>query len=66
MNDASKYSGSRHDIVAELDMLLSSAELQEAWEAEKSLTALPNVIVRSEGRVVVIHFDSDHGSLPEI
>ena len=66
MNDASKYSGSRHDIVAELDMLLSSAELQEAWEAEKSLTALPNVIFRSDGRRVLRQFNSDHGSLPGI
>jgi hypothetical protein len=61
MNDAS-----RHDLVAELDMLLTSAELQHAWESEKNLTALPNVIFHADGHRIVIHFFSDHGSLPGI
>ena len=57
---------SRHDLIAELDMLLTSAELQDAWETEKNLTALPNVEFTAEGHRVVIHFRSDRGNLPGI
>jgi hypothetical protein len=61
MNDASK-----HDIVAELDMLLSNAELQKVWDTERNLTVLPSVTFKADGRRVVMHFNSDHGSLPAI
>jgi hypothetical protein len=61
MNDASK-----HDLVAELDMLLTSAELQETWDTERNLTALPNVMFTAEGHRVVMHFFPDRGSLPGI
>jgi hypothetical protein len=59
MMDASKQ-----DLIAELDMLLTSAQLQEAWEAQRSLTSLPNVVFRAEGYRVVMHFYSHRGSLP--
>lgn len=55
---------SKQDLVAELDMLLTSAQLQEAWEAQRSLTSLPNVVFRAEGYRVVMHFYSHAGSLP--
>jgi hypothetical protein len=61
MND-----GSKHDLVAELDMLLTSAELQVTWENERNLTALPNVMFTAEGYRVVMRFFSDRGSLPGI
>jgi hypothetical protein len=54
------------DIVAELDILLSSAELQQAWESERRLSPLPNVSFTAEGRRVVMRFCSDRGSLPGI
>jgi hypothetical protein len=54
------------DLVAELDILVSSADLQEAWEAERSLIPLPKIEFTAEGRRVVMHFCSDHGSLPGI
>ena len=57
---------SRHDLVAELDMLLTSAELQDTWETEKKLTALPNVMFTADGYRVGMHFSSDRGSLPGI
>jgi hypothetical protein len=56
----------RQDMVAELDMVLTSAELQQAWEAERSLNALPSVTFRAEGYRVAMHFDSEQGSLPSI
>jgi hypothetical protein len=61
MND-----GSKHDLVAELDMLLTSAELQDTWENERNLTALPKVMFTAEGHRVVMRVFSDHGSLPGI
>ena len=54
------------DIVAELDILLSSAELQAAWDTERSLNRLPNVSLTADGRRVVMHFCSERGSLPGI
>jgi len=56
----------RGDIVAELDMLVSSADLQRAWEAERSWKALPNVVFTAEGRRVLMRFESDEGRLPDI
>jgi hypothetical protein len=61
MNDAS-----RHDLVAELDMLLTSAELQDTWDTERNLNTLPNVEFTADGHRVVMHFYSDRGSLPGI
>jgi hypothetical protein len=58
--------GSKHDLVAELDMLLTSSELQETWETERTLTALPNVLFTADGHRVVMRFYSEHGSLPGI
>ena len=57
---------SKHDLVAELDMLLTSAELQDRWENEKNLTALPNITFTAQGHRVVMRFFSDQGSLPGI
>lgn len=45
-------------------MLLTSAQLQEAWDVQRSLTSLPNVVFRAEGYRVVMHFYSHRGSLP--
>jgi len=56
----------RHDISAELDMLLSSADLQKTWEDEKNLSRLPNVTFHADGHRVMMHFYSDDGSLPGI
>jgi len=56
----------RHDISAELDMLLSSADLQKTWEDEKNLSILPNVTFYTDGHRVMMHFYSDDGSLPGI
>jgi hypothetical protein len=56
----------RNDLIAELDMLLTSAQLQQAWEAESSLTALPSITFTAEGYRVAMHFSSDGGSLPGI
>ena len=56
----------KHDISAELDMLLSSAELQKTWEDEKNLSILPNVTFHADGHRVMMHFDADDGSLPGI
>jgi len=36
----------RGDIVAELDTLVTSADLQRAWEAERTGRTLPNVVFR--------------------
>lgn len=55
-----------HDLVAELDMILSSDELQDTWDAESMLTPMPNVTFRAEGRRVVMHFSPYRGSLPGI
>ena len=57
---------SRYDLVAELDMLLTSAQLQQTWEAQSSLTALPSVSFKAEGYRVSMRFSSDRGSLPGI
>jgi len=57
---------SKHDLVAELDMQLSSAELQQTWDAERNLTRLPDVEFRVEGLRVALHFRSNRGSLPGI
>jgi len=54
------------DIVVELDIVLSSAELQRAWEAERRLSPLPNLSFTGGDHRVVMHFCSDHGSLPGI
>ena len=56
----------RHDIAAELDMLLSSAEIQKTWDDEKNLSALPNVTFHVDGHRVTMHFDADNGRLPGI
>ena len=53
-----------HDMVAELDMLLSSAEIQKTWDEGEGPTILPRVKFRTEGYRVEIHFYSDHGRLP--
>ena len=53
-------------MVAELDMLLSSAEIQKAWDEGRNLVALPQVTFRTEGYRVAMHFYSDRGSLPAI
>jgi hypothetical protein len=55
---------SKQDLIAQLDMLLTSAQLQEAWDVQRSLTSLPNVVFRAEGYRVVMHFYSHRGSLP--
>jgi len=57
---------SKLDLIAELDMLLTSAELQDTWENERNLTALPKVTFTAEGHRVVIRFLSEQGSLPGI
>jgi hypothetical protein len=59
MNDASM-----HDMVAELDMLLSSAEIQKAWDEGSPRIDLPNVRFTAQGYRVAMHFHSDRGSLP--
>jgi len=56
----------RGDIVAELDTLVTSADLQRAWEAERNWKTLPNVVFTAEGRRVMMHFESEEGSLPDI
>ena len=56
----------RADMVAELDILLSSAEVQEAWETEKSLSPLPDVVFTADGYRVVMHLLADHGRLPDL
>jgi hypothetical protein len=55
-----------YDMVAELSMLISSADLQRAWESEKSVTALPSVTFTANGPRVAMRFSSDRGSLPSI
>src|SRR5436305_895902 len=55
----------RPDMVAELDILLSSAEVQDAWETERSLSSLPNVVFTAEGYRVNMHV-LDQGTLPGI
>jgi len=56
----------RHDIAAELDVLLSRAEIQKTWDDEKNLSVLPNVTFQVDGHRVTMHFDSDNGRLPGI
>ena len=56
----------RPDIVAELDIELSSAEIQQAWENETKLGVLPKIVFTALGRRVSMHFCSDRGSLPSI
>ena len=53
-------------MVAELDMLLSSAEIQKVWDDGRNLVALPQVTFRAEGYRVAMRFYSDQGSLPAI
>ncbi len=53
----------RNDIAAELDMLLTSADLQKTWDDEKTLSALPNVTFHAEGHLITMHFDADNGRL---
>ena len=61
MNDVSI-----RDMVAELDMLLSSAEIQNAWDEGGNPALLPQVTFRTEGYRVAMHFYSDQGKLPAI
>lgn len=52
--------------MAELDMVVTSADLQRVWETERNLKALPNVLFTAEGRRVAMRFESNKGSLPDI
>ena len=53
-------------MLAELDMLLSSAELQDAWESERALNPLPIAVFTADGHRVAMQFFPDGGSLPGI
>ncbi len=55
-----------YDMVAELSMQISSAELQQAWDTEKNVTDLPSVTFTAQGSRVAMRFRSDRGSLPGI
>ncbi len=55
-----------YDMVAELNMLITSAQLQQAWETERNFTNLPSVTFTAEGARVAMRFRSDRGSLPSI
>jgi hypothetical protein len=54
------------DMVAELDTLLSSTEIQKAWDESDNSVTLPQVTFTAEGYRVAMHFYSDRGALPAI
>lgn len=53
-------------MVAELDTLLSSAQIQKAWDEGGISVAHPQVTFRAEGYRVAMRFYSDRGRLPAI
>ena len=55
-----------YDMVAELNMLITSAQLQQAWDTEKNFTDLPSVTFTAQGPRVAMRFCSDRGSLPSV
>jgi hypothetical protein len=56
----------QYDMVVELDMLLSSAEIQETWDEGRKQRGLPKVKFTAEGYRVAIRIYPDNGSLPAI